>query len=142
MTGYRIPRKRVADGEPEQSTSTGGFTTTTPGTASGNFELGPELIKKARTMRFEGRLDKGGIGQQLVLAGFHSMSIEEKLKLAEELESVESQVAPEAPQAHLDALIKIYERPYAKWGPAYANQLLTMFPKPSNSPVGPAPRFK
>ncbi len=118
------------------------FMTMTPGAATGNNDPGPELIKKARTMRFEGRFDKGGIGQQLVLAGFHLMSIEEKLKMAEELESVKSQVALDAPQSHLDALIKIYERPYAKWGPAYANQLLTMFPKPRNSPVGPAPRFK
>jgi hypothetical protein len=84
----------------------------------------------------------GGIGQQLVLAGYHSMSIDEKLRVADELETVESQVAPDAPQEHLDALIKIYEKPYAKWGPAYANQLLTMFPKPKNSIVGPAPRFK
>jgi hypothetical protein len=143
---------------------------TTPGAAVGNQDPVPELIKQARTMRFEGRFDKvkkkkereneerigekrseltgfvgvvqGGIGQQLVLAGFHSMTIEEKLKMAEELETVEDQVAPDAPQAHLDALIKIYEKPYAKWGPAYANQLLTMFPKPLNSPVGPAPCFK
>ncbi len=93
-------------------------------------------------MRFEGRLDRGGIGQQLVLAGFHSMSIEEKLRMAEELERVETQEAPEAPQAQLDALETIYQKPYGKWGPAYANQLLTMFPKPSNSKVGPAPRFK
>jgi hypothetical protein len=93
-------------------------------------------------MRFDGRLDKGGIGQQLVLAGFHQMPLDEKLRFAAELDSVESQVAPEAPQAQLDALIKIFERPYAKWGPAYASQLLTMFPKPTNSPVGPAPRFK
>jgi hypothetical protein len=121
---------------------TTGFSTTTPGAASGTNELGPELIKRARTMRFEGRLDKGGIGQQLVLAGFHSMTIDEKLRLADELESGEAQVAPEAPQAHLDALIKIFEKPYAKWGPAYANQLLTMFPKPRNSPVGLAPRLK
>ncbi len=84
----------------------------------------------------------GGIGQQIVLAGFHTMTIEEKLRMAEELETVEAQEAPDAPQAHLDALTKIYEKPYAKWGPAYANQLLTMFPKPRNSPVGPAPRFK
>ncbi len=93
-------------------------------------------------MRFDGRLDKGGIGQQLVLAGFHQMPLDEKLRFAAELDSVESQVAPEAPQAQLDALIKIFKRPYAKWGPAYASQLLTMFPKPTNSPVGPAPRFK
>ncbi len=33
--------------------------TTTPGVATGNTGTGPELIKKARTMRFEGRLDKG-----------------------------------------------------------------------------------
>jgi hypothetical protein len=84
----------------------------------------------------------GGIGQQLVLAGYHSMTIDEKLRVAAELETVEAQEAPDAPQAHLDALIKIYEKPYAKWGPAYANQLLTMFPKPKNSVVGPAPRFK
>jgi uncharacterized protein Smg (DUF494 family) len=93
-------------------------------------------------MHFEGRLDKGGIGQQLVLAGFHAMSIDEKLRLAEELETVETQVAPDAPHAHLDALVKIYEKPYSKWGPAYANQLLTMFPKPQNTKVGPAPRLK
>ncbi len=119
-----------------------GFVTTTPGAATSNNEVGPELIKRARSMRFEGRLDKGGIGQQLVLAGFHSMSIDEKLCLADELETVETQVAPDAPQAHLDALVKIYEKPYSKWGPAYANQLLTMFPKPQNTKVGPAPRLK
>jgi hypothetical protein len=49
------------------------------------------------------------------------MSIEDKLRVAEELETVEAQLAPDAPQAHLDALVKIYEKPYTKWGPAYAN---------------------
>jgi hypothetical protein len=93
-------------------------------------------------MRFEGRLDKGGIGQQLVLAGFHQLPLQEKLRLPAELDSAEAQVAPDAPQGQLDALIRIFEKPYAKWGPAYANQLLMMFPKPANSPVGPAPRFK
>ncbi len=143
VAGFRIPRKRVAEEEsPAASTATSSFATTTPGAATSNLDPGQELIKRARSMRFEGRFDKGGIGQQLVLAGFHGMSIDEKLRMAEELETVESQVAPDAPQAHLDALLKIYEKPYAKWGPAYANQLLTMFPKPRNSPVGPAPRFK
>jgi hypothetical protein len=112
----------------------------TPGTGT-NDAPGPELLKRVRTMRFEGRFDKGGIGQQFVLAGFHQLPIKEKLQLAEELDSVEAQVAPDAPQEQLDALVKIFEKPYAKWGPAYANQLLTMFPKPRNSPVGPAPRF-
>jgi uncharacterized protein Smg (DUF494 family) len=84
----------------------------------------------------------GGIGQQLVLAGFHTMSIDEKLRMAEELETVETQEAPDAPEEQIEALMKIYEKPYSKWGPAYANQLLTMFPKPKNSKVGPAPRFK
>ncbi len=98
--------------------------------------------KEEKLMRSCSRIIPGGIGQQLVLAGFHSMTIDEKLRMAEELDTVESQQAPDAPQEHLDALVKIYEKPYAKWGPAYANQLLTMFPKPRNSPVGPAPRFK
>jgi hypothetical protein len=31
----------------------------TPGAATGNNEVGPELIKRARTVRFEGRFDKG-----------------------------------------------------------------------------------
>jgi hypothetical protein len=35
------------------------FETTTPGAATGNNEPGQELIKCARTMRFEGRFDKG-----------------------------------------------------------------------------------
>jgi hypothetical protein len=89
-----------------------------------------------------GTSQKGGIGQQLILAGFHQLPLGKKLKVAEELDSVEAQVAPDAPQEQLDALIKIYEKPYAKWGPTYTNQLLTIFPKPKNSPVGPAPRFK
>ncbi len=93
-------------------------------------------------MRFEGRLDKGGIGQQLILAGFHQLPLEEKLRLAAELDLVEAQLAPDATPEQLEALIRIYEKPYGKWGPAYATQLLTMFPKPQNSPVGPAPRFK
>jgi hypothetical protein len=105
-----------------------------------------KVKKKKKTLYLEPTLTRdivtGGIGQQLVLAGFHSMSIDDKLRMAQELDTVEAQEAPDAPQEHLDALVKIYEKPYAKWGPAYANQLLTMFPKPRNSPVGPAPRFK
>ena len=72
----------------------------------------------------------------------HKHIYRDKIKLAEELDCVEAQVAPDAPQEQLDALEKIYGKPYAKWGPAYANQLTTMFPKPKNSLVGPAPRFK
>ncbi len=125
--------------QPEPTAPT--LSTTTPGAGTGN-EPGPELLKRARMMRFEGRLDKGGIGQQLVLAGFHQLPLQEKLRLAAELDAAEALVAPEAPQEQLDALVRIFEKPYAKWGPAYANQLLTMFPKPANSPVGPAPRFK
>ena len=64
------------------------------------------------------------------------------MKIAAELDTVESQEAPDAPKEQIEALEKIYGKPYAKWGPAYANQLTTMFPKPKNSLVGPAPRFK
>jgi hypothetical protein len=137
LSDFRIPKRKMDD----QQGSTTTFNTTTPG-ASANNDPVPELLKRARAMRFEGRLDKGGIGQQLVLAGFHQLPLEEKLRLAAELDEAEAQVAPEAPQEQLDALVKIFEKPYAKWGPAYANGLLTMFPKPGNSPVGPAPRFK
>jgi hypothetical protein len=136
LGSFKIPKRKKP--EPEETTT---FETTTPGAGS-NFDHGPELLKRARKLRFEGRLDKGGIGQQLVLAGFHQLPLDEKLKLAEELDQVEAQVAPDAPQEQIDALEKIYEKPYGKWGPAYANQLLTMFPKPKNSKVGPAPRFK
>jgi hypothetical protein len=59
-------------------------------------------------IRFEGRFDKGGIGQQLVLAGYHQLLLAEKLKIAAQLDSVEAQVAPDAPQAELDALVKIF----------------------------------
>jgi hypothetical protein len=138
LTNFRIPKRK-----PDESGAVepGNFPTTTPGAGTSNKQ-GPELLKRARMMRFEGRFDKSGIGQQLVLAGFHQMPLEEKLRLAEELDEVEGQVAPDAPQEQLGALLKIFEKPYAKWGPAYANQLLTMFPKPQNSPVGRAPRFK
>ena len=69
---FKIPKvpKRKADDDGQQTT----FPTTTPG-AGTSSNTGPELIKKARTMRFEGQFDKGGIGQQLVLAGFHQMNI-------------------------------------------------------------------
>jgi hypothetical protein len=139
LTNFRIPKRPLRT--PEDSNPTPEFDTMTPGAGTSN-EPGPELLKRARTIRFKGRLDKGGIGQQLVLAGYHRLPITEKLKIAAELDSVEAQVAPDAPQVELDALIQIYEKPYAKWGPAYATQLLTMFPKPKISLVGPAPRFK
>lgn len=169
MAGFKIPKKRPAESIGDPGPRPSGkqtFDTTTPGVATGNLAAGPQFIKKARTMQFEGRFDRGkkkfltvrtlndglipinfgivagGIGQQLVLAGFHSMSIDDKLRMAEELDTVEAQVAPDAPQEHLDALVKIYKKPYAKWGPACANQLLMMFPKSRNSLVGPAPRFK
>jgi hypothetical protein len=70
LAGFRIPRKRIAPGDnPQPSTSKNAsgtivtaeseFPTTTPGTATGNNVIGHELIKRARTMRFEGRMDKG-----------------------------------------------------------------------------------
>ncbi len=62
LAGYKIPHKRAATediAEAGPSTSSTEFETTTPGTATGNTAPGPELIKRARTMRFEGRLDKG-----------------------------------------------------------------------------------
>jgi hypothetical protein len=142
LQGFKIPKVQKRKLEmSETPPTTSSFPTTTPGVGSSQ-EPGSELLKRARAMRFEGRSDRGGIGQQLVLAGFHQMPLQEKLRFAAELDSVETQEAPDAPQAELDALISIFERPYAKWGPAYPTQLLTMFPKPKNSSVGPAPRFK
>jgi hypothetical protein len=138
LGNFKIPKRKLPD---KLEDPTSNFTATTPGAGTSN-EPCPELLKCARSMRFEGRFDNSGIGQQLVLAGFHQLPIAEKLRMAEELDAVEAQVAPVAPQEQLEALVKIYEKPYGKWGPAYANQLLTMFPKPGNSPVGPAPRFK
>lgn len=72
---FTIPKKRKSN-EDEVMITAGpsSFPITNPG-AGTSHDPGPELIKKARTMRFEGRLDKGGIGQQLVLAGFHQMSM-------------------------------------------------------------------
>ena len=131
LQGFKIPKRPAESEQPIE------LITTDPGASTSNQSIGPQLIKRARTMRF----DKGGIGQQIVLAGFHQMSMDEKLKLTDELDSVEAQEAPDAPQEQLEALIKIFQKPYAKWGPSYANQLLTMFPKPKNSAVGPAPRF-
>lgn len=63
LDGFKIPKvgeKRAADFvDPGPSTSNVTFDVTTPGAATGNQQAGPELIKRARTMRFEGRLDKG-----------------------------------------------------------------------------------
>jgi hypothetical protein len=60
MADYKIPKKRPAEiGTAGPSSAPQVFDTTTPGAATGNLQPGPELIKRARTMRFEGRLDKG-----------------------------------------------------------------------------------
>jgi hypothetical protein len=70
LAGFKIPRKRVIDEINSQPCSSQqadardaalraeNFPMTTPGAAAGN-PIGPELIKRARTMRFEGRFDKG-----------------------------------------------------------------------------------
>ena len=133
LQGFKIPKRKSPVDEVQEE-----LVTTDPGASTSNQSCGPQMIKRARNMRF----DKGGIGQQIVLAGFHQMNMDEKLKLAEKLEFVEAQEAPDAPQEQLEALVKIFQKPYAEWGPSYANHLLTMFPKPKNSAVGPAPRFK
>ena len=136
LSNFKIPKRKNM----QEATMSDELITTNPGVSTNNKVIGPQLIKRARTMRF----DKGGIGQQLVLAGFHQMSIDDRLKVAEELESVETQEAPDARNnnwTHWWRSIK-NQKPYAKWGPSFANQLLTMFPKPKNSLVGPAPCFK
>ena len=69
---FKIP-KRKADEDDKDKPGPSTFPMTNPGASSSN-DPGPELIKRARTMRFEGRQDKGGIGQQLILAGFHQLS--------------------------------------------------------------------
>jgi hypothetical protein len=47
------------------------------------------------------------------LAGFHQLPLQEKLRLAAKLDAAEAQVAPDAPQEQLDALIRIFKKPYA-----------------------------